>query len=358
MIDLRSDTVTMPSPQMREVMARAEVGDDVYGEDPSINRLEARAAETLGKDAAMYVPTGTMGNLCAHLAHTAPGQEVICSVNSHTFVAEAAGPARVGGLSMRTLPQAQAELDPALVEAAIRAPDIHYPKTGLIWVEQPSRGYVMPLENLARIAEIGRRHRIPVHMDGARIFNAGVYLGVPVSAIAAHVDSVMFCISKGLAAPVGSLLVGTAEFIERARDARKMVGGSMRQAGIVASAGLYALDHAEAQLREDHANARLLADGLRRLPGLRLDREEVQTNIFFVTLVTDAPTPREFAAALRERGILVSAPRGASRTLRLVTHYGVTREDIETTLAAVEEVLRDGGAPAEQEAEVALAERD
>ena len=179
-----------------------------------------------------------------------------------------------------------------------------------------------------------------------------------VSAIAAHVDSVMFCISKGLAAPVGSLLVGTAEFIERARVARKMLGGSMRQAGIVASAGLHALDHGDAQLREDHANARLLADGLRRLPGLRLDREEVQTNILFATLVADAPTPREFVATLRERGILVSAPRGESRTLRLVTHYGVTREDIETTLAAVEEVLPAGGASAGREAEVALAQRD
>jgi threonine aldolase len=347
-IDLRSDTVTLPSPEMRDLMARAEVGDDVYGEDPSINQLEARAADVLGKEAAMYVPTGTMGNLCAHLAHTTPGQEVICSVLSHTFVSEAAGAARVGGLSMRTLPQQGAELDPAQVEAAIRLPDIHYPKTGLIWIEQPTRGFVMSLENLAAVAAIARRHQIPLHMDGARIFNAAVALNVPASAIAAHADSVMFCISKGLAAPVGSLLTGTADFIARARVARKILGGSMRQAGIVASAGLYALDRAEAQLREDQANAQLLADGLRRFPQLAVDRDAVQTNIFFATLVTDTLTPRALVAALKERGILVSPPRGAGRTIRLVTHFGVTREDIATTLGAVAQILAEDDAPSGQ----------
>jgi threonine aldolase len=347
-IDLRSDTVTLPSPEMRDLMARAEVGDDVYGEDPSINRLEARAADVLGKEAAMYVPTGTMGNLCAHLAHTTPGQEVICSVLSHTFVSEAAGAARVGGLSMRTLPQQGAELDPVQVEAAIRLPDIHYPKTGLIWIEQPTRGFVMSLENLAAVAAIARRHQIPLHMDGARIFNAAVALNVPASMIAAHADSVMFCISKGLAAPVGSLLTGTADFIARARVARKILGGSMRQAGIVAAAGLYALDRAEAQLREDQANAQLLADGLRRFPQLAVDRDAVQTNIFFATLVTDTLTPRAFVAALRARSILVSPPRGAGRTIRLVTHFGVTREDIATTLGAVAQILAEDDAPSGQ----------
>ena len=352
MIDLRSDTVTLPSPEMRAAMAAAPVGDDVYGEDPSVNALEARAAEMLGKAAAVYVPTGTMGNLCAHLAHTQAGQEVICSEYSHTFVAEAAGPARVAGLQLRTLPQREAELDPRLVEAAIRPKDPHYPKTGLIWVEQPTRGYVMPLENLAAIAAIGRRHAIPVHMDGARIFNAAVALGVPVSAVAAHVDSVMFCISKGLAAPVGSLLVGDAAFIDRARHARKMVGGAMRQAGIIAAAGLLSLDLAEAQLREDHENARLLADGLRRLPGIAVDREEVQTNIFFIKLTTDALTPQQFAASLKERGILVSAPRSGT-VMRLVTHYGVTGEDIATVLRAIEEVLQQGDVTTRPEAELA-----
>lgn len=340
MIDLRSDTVTRPSAAMRDAIARANVGDDVYGEDPSVNALEARVAALLGKEAAMYVPTGTMGNLAAHLAHTTPGQEVICSEHCHTFVAEAGGAARVGGLSFRTLPQTQAELDPALVEAAIRAPDIHYPKTGLIWVEQPSRGYVMPLANLAQLATIARRHRLPLHLDGARLFNAATALGVAPAEIAADADSVMCCISKGLAAPVGSLLVGTAAFIDRARVARKILGGSMRQAGIIAAAGLYALDHTTAQLATDHANARQLAAGLRRIPGLRLDRAEVETNIFFVDIVDEAVSPQQFVGALRERGILVSAPLGASRRVRLVTHQGVSAEDIATVLATIADLMR------------------
>jgi threonine aldolase len=338
-IDLRSDTVTLPSPEMRAVMAQAAVGDDVYGEDPSVNELEARAADLMGKEAAVYVPSGTMGNLCAHLAHTTPGQEVICSIHSHTFVSEAAGAARVGMLSMHTLPQERAELDPALVEAAIRQPDIHHPKTGLIWVEQPTRGYVMELDNLAAIADVARRHHLPVHMDGARIFNASVYLDVPVATIAAHVDSVMFCISKGLAAPVGSLLVGPADFIERARVARKLLGGSMRQAGIVAAAGLYALDRAAAQLSEDHANARLLAQGMRRFPALDVDRDEVQTNIFFADLSSERLTPAQFVATLKERGILVSAPRGTSRRLRFATHYGIIQASVQLVLDSMEEIF-------------------
>jgi threonine aldolase len=345
-IDLRSDTVTLPSPEMRAIMAQAAVGDDVYGEDPTINELEARAATITGKEAAVYVPTGTMGNLCAHLAHTTPGQEVICSVHSHTFVSEAAGAARVGMLSMRTLPQERAELDPALVEAAIRQFDIHYPRTGLIWVEQPTSGYVMELENLAQLAAISRRHQLPIHMDGARVFNAAVYLGVPVATIASYVDSVMFCISKGLAAPVGSLLVGTRAFIGRARTARKLLGGSMRQAGIVAAAGLYAFDHADTQLAEDHANARLLAEGVRRLPGLAVDREEVQTNIFFVDIVDPTVDPAQFVQALAARGVLVSAPRGQGRRLRLVTHYGVTQDDVRRAVEAMAEVLQPAREPA------------
>lgn len=338
-IDLRSDTVTLPSPQMRRVIAEAEVGDDVYGEDPSINRLEAMAARLMGKEVGMYVPTGTMGNLCAHLAHTTPGQEVICGVHSHTYVAEVGGAARIAGLSIRTIPQHGAELDPALVEAAIRLPDIHFPRTGLIWVEQPSRGYVMPLENLAALSEVAARHGLPIHMDGARILNAATYLGIPPSTIAGQVDSVMFCVSKGLAAPVGSLLVGTAEFIERARSARKILGGSMRQAGVIAAAGVFALETQLARLAEDHEHARRLADGLRRIPAMRVDREEVQTNIFFADLVGEAMTPHEFVDRLKGRGVLVSRPRGTSRTLRFVTHDGISRDDVDAALGAVEQVL-------------------
>jgi threonine aldolase len=339
MIDLRSDTVTLPSPEMRRVIAEAEVGDDVYGEDPSVKRLEAVAAELMGKEAAMYVPTGTMGNLSAHLAHTRPGQEYICGQHAHTYMAEVAGASRIAGLSVRTIPQSGAELDPALVEAAIRPRDEHYPVTGLIWVEQPSRGYVMPMDNLAAIAGVAARHQLPVHMDGARIFNAATYLGLPPSAITAHVDSVSFCISKGLAAPVGSVVAGSAGFIERARGARKILGGSMRQSGVIAAAGVYSLERSIGRLQEDHDNARRLAAGLRQLPGLRVDRDEVQTNIFFVDVISDQVTASEFANGLRERGVLTNPPRTGSRTVRFVTHDGITAADIDAAIAAATDVL-------------------
>lgn len=339
MIDLRSDTVTLPSPEMRQVISQAEVGDDVYGEDPSVHRLETVAARLLGKEAAMYVPTGTMGNLCAHLTHTRPGQEYICGLHSHTYVAEVAGASRIAGLSVRTIPQQGAELDSTLVEAAIRPADVHYPVTGLIWVEQPSRGYVMSMRNLAELSEIASRHHLPIHMDGARIFNAATYLGVPPSALAAHVDSVSFCVSKGLAAPVGSVVAGTAEFIERARSARKILGGSMRQAGVIAAAGVYSLERSIGRLAEDHDNARRLAAGLRRLPGIQVDREEVQTNIFFVDVISDQVTAREFVAGLHASGVRVNPPRAASRTVRFVAHDGITVNDIDAALAAAEAVL-------------------
>lgn len=340
MIDLRSDTVTLPSPEMREVIYHAEVGDDVYGEDPSINRLEALAARLLGKEAALYVPTGTMGNLCAHMAHTRPGQELICGAACHTFLAEAGGAARVAGLSIRTIPQQRAELDPALVAEAIRGDDIHYPPTGLIWVEQPSRGYVMPLENLAALAALARRRRLPLHIDGARIFHAAIALDVDAAAIAAYADSVMFCLCKGLAAPVGSLLVGDAALISRARTARKILGGSMRQAGIAAAAGSYALETMIDRLREDHLNAQRLAAGLRPLPGLAIDRDVVETNIFYCDLLLDTLSPRELATLLRNAGVLISAPHGTSRRIRLVTHYGVTTQDIDHVIGAFSHIVR------------------
>jgi threonine aldolase len=345
-IDLRSDTVTLPSPEMREAMARAEVGDDVYGEDTTVNRLEALAAEMLGKEAALFVTSGTQGNLVAHLAHTTAGQEVITGEFNHSFLSEGGGTARIAQLSTRTLPQTGPEMDPRRVEAAIRADNVHYPKTGLIAVEQPWSGYVMPLDNLAAVSEVGRRHGIPIHMDGARIFNAAVYFGVPALEIARYADSVQFCLSKGLAAPVGSIVAGSREFIQRGHRARKMLGGGMRQAGIIAAAGVYALEHNIDRLQEDHDNARLLADGLRRLPGLAIDRDDVQMNIFFIDLVTDALTPAQFTAALKAEGILVSTPYGAGRRMRLVTHYGITRADIERTLAVVERTLVGAPQPA------------
>ncbi len=344
-IDLRSDTVTLPSPEMRQFMEQAALGDDVYGEDPTINALQARAAEMLGKEAALYVPSGTMGNVVAHLAWCRAGDEAICGQAAHTLNAEAANAARVAGVQLRTVPQQGASLDVEAIRRSIRPDDPHYPKTALIWVEQPCNGWVMPLDELRAISHLAREHGIAVHMDGARIFNAATALGVPAAEIAAQVDSVMFCVSKGLAAPVGSLLVGPREFIARAMRGRKMVGGAMRQAGVIAAGGLYALDHMVERLAEDHANARRLAAGLRTLSGLAVDRDDVQTNIFFLHLSPPAPSAKELSARLRERGVLCGAAKDGSPIIRLVTHYGIEREQIDQVLEIFAEVLAEGHRP-------------
>jgi threonine aldolase len=338
-IDLRSDTVTLPSPEMRRFMYEAELGDDVYGEDPTINALQARAAELLGKDAALYVPSGTMGNVVAHLSWCQAGEEVICGQRAHTFNSEAANAARVAGTQLRTVPQHEASLDLGAIERGIRPDDPHYPRTALIWVEQPCNGWVMPLQELAKISELAHSRGISVHMDGARIFNAATALGVPAHELARHVDSVMFCVSKGLAAPVGSLLVGPGDFIGRAIRGRKVVGGSMRQAGVIAAGGLYALNHMVERLAEDHENARHLADGLRGLPGIAIDRETVQTNMFFSTVSPPAPSALELSARLREHGILCGAAKDGSPLIRLVTHYGIEREDIDRAIEVFDQIL-------------------
>ncbi len=343
-IDLRSDTVTLPSPEMRRFIFEAEVGDDVYGEDTTINALERRAAELLGKEAALYVPSGTMGNLIAHLAWCRAGDEVICGQAAHTLNSEQANAARVAQTQLRTVPQHGASLDLAAIEKTIRGDDPHYPRTGLIWVEQPCNGWIMPLDELAAISELARSRGIPVHMDGARIFNAAVALGVPASEIAQHVDSVMFCVSKGLAAPVGSLVAGSAEFIARAYRARKLVGGAMRQAGVIAAGGLYALNNNIERLAEDHENARRLAEGLARIPGIAIDRDEVATNMFFIRLSPPAPSAKELSATLRERGVLCGAAKDGSPVIRLVTHYGIEREDIDRAVEVFAEAL--GAQPA------------
>jgi threonine aldolase len=330
-VDLRSDTVTLPSPEMRAAMAAAELGDDVYGEDPSVNQLEATAAARLGKAAAVFVPSGTMGNLIAVLAHTRPGDEVICGRNTHTYIAEAGGASRVGGVSVRPIPHGRGRLDPADVIAAVHPDDPHYPPSRLLIVEQPHSGWVMPLADLEAVTRAARERDLAVHMDGARLFNAAVALDQPVSELARFADTVMFCVSKGLAAPVGSVLVGPADVIGRARRQRKVLGGAMRQAGVLAAAGLYALDHTVERLADDHANARRLADGLRHL-GWQVDRDEVQTNIFFV----EPPAHLEAQAAARElkaRGVLVNSPY-SGRVMRLVTQYGVEAEDIVQALDA------------------------
>ncbi len=329
-IDLRSDTVTLPSPEMRQAIADAALGDDVYGEDPTVRALEERAAAILGKEAGLFVPTGTMGNLLAVLTHCRAGDELICGRGTHTYASEGGGSARFGGVTTWTVSQTRGRLDPAEVAAAIHPDDAHYTRSRLLIVEQPHGGWVMPLAELAAITQVARDRGLRVHMDGARLFNAAIALGVPASEIAGYADTAQFCVSKGLAAPVGSLLVGPADFIAEARRNRKAVGGGMRQAGIVAAAGLYAVDHMVARLAEDHANARHLAAGLRDL-GWTIDREEVETNIFFCAPPAGTD-PQAFAAALKAQNIMVSSPYVGSR-MRLVTHYGITEGEIERALA-------------------------
>jgi threonine aldolase len=338
LVDLRSDTLTMPGPDMRRAMAEAELGDDVFGEDPSINRLEARAAGVTGKEAAVFVATGTMGNLLAVLALGRSGQEIIADADSHLFLSEGAGAAALGGLQIRQLPTEQGVFGAGQVRAAIRVTDDHHqPLTAAVCVENTHNrhgGVVWPLEALTAVREVADEHRIPVHMDGARIFNAAAALGVPVGEIAATADTVTFCVSKGLGAPVGSILCGPADVIERARRWRKAVGGGWREAGVLAAAGLWALDHMVERLAEDHANARTLAEGLAELPGVRIDLARVQTNI--VRFDVPEMGARAFAAACRDQGVLGGA---SSAGVRFVTHYGIEAEEVQRALAVCAEVL-------------------
>jgi threonine aldolase len=337
-IDLRSDTVTLPTPAMREAMYRAELGDDVFGEDPTVNRLEALAAERVGKEAALFVASGTMGNLVAILTHCGRGDEAIMGDQCHTFHYEVGGASALGGVHVRTVPNGEGL--PALsdIEAAIRPDDIHDPPTRLLCLENTHNrcgGTVIHPGPFRTVCDLAHRHGIAVHLDGARIFNAALAAGCDVRELTAPADSVMFCLSKGLAAPVGSLLAGSADFILRARKNRKMVGGGMRQAGVLAAAGLVALTQMVARLAEDHANARLLAEGLAAIPGVTIDLRRVQTNI----VLFEVADPLGFVDRLQAEGVLAIYFGG--KTIRLVTHYGITRSDVEAALGAVQRVLRE-----------------
>ena len=356
-IDLRSDTVTHPTPAMRRAMAAAELGDDVFGDDPTVNALEERAAELLGKEAGLFVASGTMGNLVAQLAHLARGEEVIAAATSHLVMDEAAGHAVVVGASVRSLPEdADGMIDPAAIDGAFRDPDDpHEPISGLIALENThahSMGRPLPVAYEEAVGAVARRRGVPLHLDGARFFNAAVALGVDPPALAAPADSVTFCLSKGLACPVGSVVVGSRDFIWRARRARKLLGGGMRQAGVLAAAGLVALsdgpDGMIARLAEDHANARRLAEGLAGIDGIespggiaqptpgRLDPERAVTDFVIFRVARDRGA---FLAALEARGVLmVSYTHG---TIRAVTHYGIERADVDATLAAVREALSE-----------------
>jgi len=356
-IDLRSDTVTHPTDAMRRAMAAAEVGDDVFGDDPTVNALEARAAALLGKEAGLFVASGTMGNLVSLLAHLPRGHEAIAGAATHTVVDEAGGHAVIAGATVRTLAERpDGTLDPVEVAEAFRDPtDFHEPMTGLVILENThahSGGRPLSLEYTRTIAAIAHERGVPLHVDGARFFNACVALGLAPAELAAPADTVTFCLSKGLSAPVGSVVVGPAPFIGRARRARKLVGGGMRQVGVLAAAGLVALQDGDAgmidRLAEDHANARRLAEGLAELAGVRspggsaqpddgpLDPDRVLTNFVLFRVDRDRAA---FLAALEARGLLlVPYPHGQ---VRAVTHFGITAADVDRAVATVADVLRE-----------------
>ncbi len=338
-IDLRSDTVTKPSEKMRAAMAKAEVGDDVYGEDPTVNRLEQRAAEILGKEAGLFVPTGTMGNTIAVKLHTNHGEEVIAEARSHLTDFELSMMAWFSGCLARTVRTDDGIMSWRQIETALRPKSSHNAPTTLIALENTHNmhgGTVYPVETIDEICAEAHRKGIKVHIDGARIFNASAAIGVPVSRIAREVDTVMFCLSKGLGAPVGSMLVGTKDAMEQARLYRKRLGGGMRQAGVLAAAGLIALEDSPARLGEDHRNARHLAQQLAELPGIQIQPPRIQTNILIFDISGLHLSTAEFSKELKRRGVLAN---GISATaMRMVTHVDVTRDDCERAAGLAAEI--------------------
>jgi threonine aldolase len=345
MIDLRSDTVTLPSPAMREAMYRAELGDDVMREDPTVNRLEELAAEMTGKEAALLVVSGTMGNLVSVLAHCRRGDEAILGDNSHIFNYEAGGASALGGVVFHPVATGRfGALEVGALEKAIRpaATDVHYAPPGVICLENTHNrcgGTVLQPEYFRAVRLLADRASIPVHLDGSRIFNASVALHCTVKEFTRQVDSVQFCLSKGLAAPVGSLVCGNKEFLARARRLRKMVGGGMRQAGVIAAAGIVALTDMVDRLAEDHATARLLAEGLADLPGMQLDLETVQTNIVIFGPKNPPPEGPSFAQLLAREGVKVGNIGGGR--FRAVTHYGVSHSDIQKAIGIMRTTWRE-----------------
>ncbi len=340
MIDLRSDTVTRPTAAMRRAMMEAEVGDDVYGEDPTVNRLESRAAAITGKEAALFVPTGTMGNTIAVKLLTEHGQEVICDSRAHLLDYEMSMVAWFSGCVVRAIPTADGVLSWDEVRRLIKPVNPYSAPTGMVEIENTHNmagGSVYPMQTVRQIAEGARERGVKVHMDGARIFNAAAALGMPVKEIAAPADTVMFCLSKGLGAPAGSILAGPAELIAKGRLYRKRLGGGMRQVGVLAAACLVALDESPRRLEEDHRNARFLAASLARMAGVRIDPAAVATNIVVFDVSAAGLAPAEISARLKQRGVLLNAIN--DRELRAVTHYDVSREDCLRAVEAIAEVL-------------------
>jgi threonine aldolase len=339
-IDLRSDTITVPTPAMRQAMASAEVGDDVFGDDPTVLKLEARVAELLGKEAALFTVSGTMANQLALRSHTESGDEILVDANAHIYYYETGGPAALAGVMCRCLPGVRGIFTAADVEAALRPADQHFPPTKLVCIENTHNrggGSIWPLETIREVAEVSRRHGLRMHLDGARLWNASIATGIAEREYAAQFDSVSVCFSKGLGAPIGSALCGSRELIQRARRFRKMFGGGMRQAGIIAAGALHALEHHRARLAEDHANARTLAEGLSRLPGIELDPATVQTNLVFMR-VRKLPAAA-LAAALEKAGVRVLAL--GPETIRAVTNMTVTPEAIAEAIAIATRILSE-----------------
>jgi len=340
-VDLRSDTVTLPTRAMREAMYNAELGDDVFGEDPTTNRLEKIAADMMGKEAALLVPSGTMGNLVCSLTHCVRREEVILGDRSHMFLNEAGGMSALGGIHPHIIPNQQdGTMSLKDIESAIRGDNVHFPRTRLVCLENTHNrcvGTPLSPEYIESVAELAGYHGLFVHLDGSRIFNASVALGVDVRDLTRNVDSLIFCLSKGLSAPVGSIVCGSDEFIAEARRTRKVLGGGMRQAGVIAAAGIIALEQMVDRLEEDHRHARSLAEGISSIHGLSIDLQGIQTNIIYFDLDSTLLTADELVIKLGEKGIKL-LKTGPSR-FRMVTHYGISSKDIDVTLKAIAELM-------------------
>jgi len=340
-IDLRSDTVTKPTEEMRKAMYEAEVGDDVYGEDPTVTKLEDLAAEMLGMEKALFVTSGTQGNQIAVLTHTHPGEEIILEQESHIFYYEAGAVAALAGVQTRTIPGINGEMPINKVKEAIRGTDIHLPRTSLITLENTHNragGTILSLEYMQNLAKLANNFQVPIHLDGARLFNAAVALNIPAKEITKYVDTVQVCLSKGLSAPIGSILAGSKEFVELARKWRKRLGGGMRQAGIIAAAGIVSLTKMVERLKEDHENARILAEGLANINPLIIDLHKVQTNIVLIDVSKTGKLATEWVQILKENGILTGA--FSDQLIRLVTHREISKKDIDLTLHIFAEVVK------------------
>jgi threonine aldolase len=338
-LDLRSDTVTIPTQEMRYAMFNAEVGDDVYGDDPSIAKLEKYAAEVVGKEAALFVPSGTFGNQLALFIHCRRGDEVILGDDSHIVVHEVGAASVIAGVHLRTLTSHMGELNPDEVKSKIRhAEDIHYPSTGLICLENAhSNGRVISLENMSKIYSIAKENNVPVHLDGARLFNAATHLKVDPKEITKFSDSVMFCLSKGLCSPVGSILAGSKEFIDKARKGRKLMGGGLRQAGFLAAPGLIALEKMRLRLHEDHENAQLLAEELSKIPGIKVNHEDVHINMVFFNMTGTGFDSNKLVDELLKRNIKVNPAEGG--VMRFVTNYWIKKEDVYHIIDSIRGIL-------------------